>query len=398
MRWLGVAFVVALVLTVPVAYLSIPHIQHWRLIHRLGSTDPDTRAVALRDLSTLVADDTKLLASVMKRLDDMDRQTFMQVVDALQTAGRWTRDFVPDIAWLRWISILADSPGIEAPSYAVQLLAESPDLAGNWHYQASFLMLAEHNEPDVRYNALCAAAELAGSGKVPYAIDLVKRLTRDDNPVVAYHAGLFAYLLKIPGSGPPDWVNKLPAVSHDQPFSLEQIQNLLSSVQAPLRDVGCVLAVRYLTKDQLAGLIQELLTSEDTNQVFSGAILSGMTGLSRDTLQQVLLSQDDWSKMAVIRLGRWLQGPVSEPDFRPAALLARPDIPRSTVILALLHAGDPLAWEALLNPKGEAPDDLLTLLTDFGWWRVLNTYLPEDAPRWHPTDDPVLQQHQIDLL
>ncbi len=322
----------------------------------------------------------------------------MKVVDALQTAGCWTRDYIPDMAWLRWIMALAESPGVEAPSYAVQLLAEHSDLAGNWHYQASFLLLTEHNEPDVRYNALCAAAELAGSGKVPYAIDLVKRLTRDDNPVVAYHADLYAYLLKIPGSSPPGWLDELPVTSSDQAFSLEQIRNLLSSAHAPLRDVGCVLAVRDLTKDQLSDLIQQLLKSEDTNQVFSGAILSGMTGLHRDDLKHVLTSQDEWSHAAVIRLGRWMQGPVTEPDFRPEVLLARSDVPRSTVILALLHAGDPLAWEALLNPKGEAPDDLLTLLTDFGWWRVLNTYLPEDAPHWHPTDDPVLQQRQIDFL
>ena len=73
---------------------------------------------------------------------------------------------------------------------------------------------------------------------------------------------------------------------------------------------------------------------------------------------------------------------------------------RSTVLLALLHR-EATRWRGLdylLNPRGEPAEDLPALLDDYGWWRVLDRYLPPTAPHWEPGNDPDTQRLQLDML
>ncbi|MEZ6191372.1 MAG: hypothetical protein R3C45_08795 [Phycisphaerales bacterium] len=142
----------------------------------------------------------------------------------------------------------------------------------------------------------------------------------------------------------------------------------------------------------------ELLSDTTPEARMAGAILCGVIGRHAEELSQSIAKQTDWITATVMRLGLWMQGRDTGQAVNPLNLLARRDIPRTTLIFAMLHGDDPLALEALLNPQSEAPDDLARLLEDYGWWRVLDRYLPEDAPRWRPGTGTELQQLQIDLL
>ncbi len=397
MRRLVLALVV-IVLLVPATYYAAPQVRQWQQLRNLTAEDPGDRQRALGYV-VVHMDNPAVFAGAVAALSGANEANFLQIVDALQSAGRWRRPDVPDQAYLRWLSINAESPNHEAPIRSAQRLAELPDLADDEQLITILDKLSKHDNADVRYNALCAAAALCLSAEhhEPYH-DLFLRHLDDKQHVIAYHAALFAYLTDTPGVEPPAWINALPTAT-DRAYDEVEIRRLLTAHEAPLRDVGCVLAVRDLAPDALSVLVAELLQDPRQEAKLSGAILAGLTGEQLDLLRNILEAQSDWSTAAVMRLGLWMQrGLDAGDDLNPAALLAHGDIPRSTVILALLHRHDPLAYDVLLNPQGESPGDLVTLLEDYGWWRVLNHYPPMPAPRWRPTDVPTLRQHQVDLL
>jgi hypothetical protein len=344
-------------------------------------------------------DDPQLLAGAIKALSVQDDANFKQIVDALQTAGCWDRQHVPDGIWLRWIVLGANEPGVEGPILAAQRLAQLPTLVDNPLVILTLSELIQHPEPDVRYNALCAAAALCGVAGDPSAYQhLITETVHDPVPTIAHHARLFAYLTAAPGADVPDGLKHLPDAPADEHYDRSAILNLLESPEAPLRDVGCVLAVRDLERDACDKLVAELLNEKKDAALMSGAVLSGLTGLRTDELREKVADQTDWATATVMKLGLWMQEDTVNSDIHPDVLLAREDIPRSTVILAMLHRHDPNALEVLLNPQGEAPNDLAALLDAYGWWRVLDRYLPADALRWRPGADPDQQQLQIDLL
>jgi len=388
-----------LVLSAPLAYVLAPHLKRWTYIHRLTSDDISRRNRALRFVAARAGDDERVLAGAVGQLGVEDDANFKQIVDVLQAVGRWDPAYIPHDAWLRWIGLLAREPGVEAPARAAQRLAHLQDLADDPRVIRLLTGLLDHPRDDVRYNALCAAAELYRAAKdpAPYQ-DFIRRRLDDDQPVVVHHARLLAHLTGTPGVETPAWLRSLPQPPDDTRYDIHAIDNLLRSPQAPLRDAGCVLAVRDLTQNEVDTLTTELLENPDAHARMAGAILSGVTGRQTDALRQSLAQQTDWTTATVMRLGLWMQDRDTEHLIHPPSLLARPDIPRTTLILAMMHRNDPFALEALLNPHGEAPDDLPRLLDDYGWWRVLDRYLPGDAPLWRPDTDAELQRLQTDLL
>ena len=389
-----------IIMMVPATYLAAPAVRQWRFARDLRSSDITKRQQALTYLVAHLVDQPDLLDHAIDALTVEDSANFLQIVDALQAANHWTRPPIPDTAYLRWIGLQADQPGTEAPSLAAQRLAGLYDRADDPRLIAILQKLMNSPDADVRYNALCAAAELCASANQtgPYH-EMILQAAHDQQPVIAHHAAIFGYLMNIPIIDPPAWLTHLPPEPADSLYDQQAIHNLLVSPEAPLRDVGCVLAVRDLEPQVIPGLIEALLSDTDLEPKLAGAILVGLTDEQTDLLRSTLEAQSDWATSRTMMLGLWMQGDSQAQQLiDPAALLAQGDVPHSTIILAMLHRHDPLAYDVLLNPQGETPADLARLLQDYGWWRVLDQYLPENVPRWQPSDDVQMQQHQIDLL
>jgi len=348
--------------------------------------------------------DEGTLLGAVGQLDVDDPTNFLQIVWALQSASRWRRAHIPDDAWLHWNELIADDPDTEVGSLVAQRLADLQDLAGEPRVIVLLKKLSNHSEADVRYNALCAAAELVMSSPIrePYT-DLIAAAANDSEPMIARHAQIFGYYLGQPIEDGPAWLLDAVAgverpLDPDTTYDLDAIDALLRSPSAPLRDVGCVLAVRNLEGEVLDRLIAGLLEDEINEAVWSGAILSGMTGTHGEALNKRIQNETDWLTDRMLWLSLWMRGDKHNGDTSPELLLAHADVPRTTVILAVLHRQGPRGLEAMLNPRAEPASDLVELLEDYGWWRVLNHYLPEDAPKWQPGGD--VKQHALmtDLL
>jgi len=197
--------------------------------------------------------------------------------------------------------------------------------------------------------------------------------------------------------GMPD-MQRLAAVAVTQQPQAGDLQRLFESTQPQMRDGACIVAVQRFDEAQLAALIEELLWNYSDEARMSGAILSGMTGLQGDLLAQRAEDQTVWSVQQVMHLGLWMQGRMDELEGQAAYMLMRDDLPRSTILLAMLHRQPQAALDYLFNPRGLPPVDLLEWLDHYRWHRVLRHYLPADAPPlWHWADES-LKRFQIEVL
>jgi len=403
-----VSLLVTLIISVPTAYFAAPYVKRPIRIHWLISMDRVKRQRGLNYVAVNANEDSRVLASTLDQLEGIEDENFQQIVGALQAAGCWEREKVTNGSWLRWVGLLASEPDVEAGSLAAQRLADLHDLADDARVVGLLRGLLSRVEPDVRYNALCAVAELANSAadRSPY-LRMVSVMTTDTDSSITRHAWLFGHYLGTVPDNAPAWLGTLthtaerPPADHER-FTFEPIRALLLSPEAPLRDVGCVIAARDLSADELDVLISDLLNDMNDQAKMSAAILSGMTGLHKDTLlrQSQSQSQNDWAVRRVLELGLWMQDASEDTDTQLANWLMPGDIPRTTVLLAMLYREE-TRWQGLdtlLNPRGESPDDLPALLDDYGWWRVLNQYLPDGTPHWRPGGDSESQRLQVDML
>lgn len=176
------------------------------------------------------------------------------------------------------------------------------------------------------------------------------------------------------------------------------LQDLFASEVSAIRDLACLVAMDRFSPKQLSTLIQSLLADFNDNAKCAGAILAGWSGLEGKLLLKKERDEDIWSVQQIMRLGLWMQGSRPEMTQRVSGLLTRDDLPRTTVLLAILHHDHAQAFEYLFNPEGPPPLDLIDLLDRFRWWRVLDTFLPDSAPPFWIWADRELQQLQIDVL
>jgi len=195
----------------------------------------------------------------------------------------------------------------------------------------------------------------------------------------------------------PDML-RLAAIAVTQNPNPEDLFDLFASDASTLRDLACIVARDRFSTDQLTKLTASLLHDFNDNAKCSGAILSGLTGLQTKLLDKKARDEDIWSVQQILKLGLWMQG--REPDMKKLApgLLSRGDLPTTTILLAMLHRNHPMALEYLFNPPGEESTDLIEWLDQHRWWRVLQRYLPKDAPPFWVWADPDLEQFQIDVL
>jgi len=177
---------------------------------------------------------------------------------------------------------------------------------------------------------------------------------------------------------------------------IAHLRDAFASDDAALRDLACVTAVATFPADVLEPEIAKLIGDYDDDAKMSGAILAGMTGLQLDLLTRREAIEDVFRVRVTQRLGLWMADRMA---MKPGDLLLRDDLPRPTILLAMLHKGEYSALDHLLNPRGEVGDDVLDLLVSRRWWCVLERYLPTlpGATLWLWAD-PALQRFQFDVL
>lgn len=194
----------------------------------------------------------------------------------------------------------------------------------------------------------------------------------------------------------------------DEP-TVDMLQPLFSHEDSRVRDAACVVAAQHFREAQNEALIRELLIDFNDEARLSGAMLAGLTGLqpshqpsSGPAIEDLLLerSQNEARRPVrqMMRLGLWMQGRLTELADDAPLLLAREDLPTSTVLLALLHRKRNEALDYLLTPRREESYPLREWLCEYQWSRVLARCLPVQAPRVELDAPADLQQFQIDVL
>ena len=551
--WLIATLMINISLMVPLAYLIVPHLRRTYHLAQLTSPQPARRHAALGYVASRAMDDPRIGRGAVTKLADADPVLFRQIVEALDRAGQWRRPAVPADPWLAWLGRIAIDADPEARILAAQRAAELHAHAGDPRVSGLLEKLIHDQEPDVRYNALVAAAELASAADPPTPYwPLLERAANDPQPQIARQAWLLAGLLDMPLDYDRNW-RALPVpvaeamlwaalrttdgtapialevirdpsadpflvamavyglaparfaqvpVDHDAldpigwrwilktepgrlleanpngvaqlegtgapaapPDSLDMrgcalayrsatalpsvAQRLQTSFQRPLvqlaileglpagdhaitvtahmpqmvrwaavtvtkapepndllvlfacpqpqmRDLACIVAAERLTRPEQEQLIGSLLHDFNDQAKLSGAILSGLTGARRDLLARRSDAEDIWLVRQVQRLGLWMQGQLD--TFDPQPLLGRADVPKSTLLLAMLHRDRIGALDYLFNPRGEPHLDLIELFDHYRWWHVLRRYLPDDAPPFWLWADPALKQFQVEVL
>jgi hypothetical protein len=148
----------------------------------------------------------------------------------------------------------------------------------------------------------------------------------------------------------------------------------------------------------LDDFVASLLNDFNDRAKMSGAVTAGLTGVQSKLLSQKQRDEDVWTVKQVHRLGLWMQGRWPDGGALAGQLAANAQMPRTTVLLAMLHADRVAALDYLLNPRGQPPFDLIDLLARRRWWLVLRRYLPSTAPPFAIDAEQHVQRDQIDVL
>lgn len=167
--------------------------------------------------------------------------------------------------------------------------------------------------------------------------------------------------------------------------------------RSAVRDLACVTLTQRFATGEIEPLILELLAEHDPDGRASAAILSGLTGVAGDAVHDAADRERNAATRHIMRVGLWMQGRLPELGGRVSTLLGREGLPDSTLLLALLHGGQKrtaLDYIFELQDSGSA-DAPLELLRDQRWQRVLEVYLPGDAPPLSLGNDPAWNAERL---
>ena len=210
---------------------------------------------------------------------------------------------------------------------------------------------------------------------------------------------------------------RLAAARAKRDLTADDLMPLLTSESPPLRDAAAALAAKRLPEAEAMRLADELMRSFDDAAIVSGAMIAALADVRPTTVlpyggeqkREDLLAyrvriEDDPTTRELLEVALWARGdreelaPSAEVSFRQEV------VPRSTLLLAMLHRGGAqrsAALDLLWNPRGEPMVDPDRLLVSERWWRVLAPYLDaveEDHPPLWLWADPQLRALQIDVL
>ncbi len=234
----------------------------------------------------------------------------------------------------------------------------------------------------------------------------------------------------------------LAAAAAMRQLDAEALRPGLRSSVAPYRDLASLLAARRLEPDEALQLSQELLASLNDHNKLSGAVLAGLADLrpvlrvedrEHDALQwriETARARHQWPLRQIYEMALWMQGRQPQWPEGLGRLLDNEQVPRSTLYLGLLEADPQRALRYLFEPRRgrgsgaayvdqvmstpvfplgtvdalaptqrrQEPVTLLDLLVRYRWMRVLEHYLPDEAPRLTLWADRWVQQFELDVL
>ncbi len=395
---LAASLLLAAVIGLVAAWLCLPYFHRQQQLGRLASSDLTERRRGLSHLVRHAGTDPALLAGSWTLLRRADTDLFVQIVAALGRAGQWRRPPAPDDLYLRWLNMLANDGDAEARILAAQRAIELRDSMQQPNVAALLGRLLEDETADVRYNALITVAELAAisSHGKPFGV-LALAATRDPNSDVARHATIFARLLGLAEDGVGSGI-VTRQIPHKLPDLPENLRPFLINDDPAVRDLACVVAVDRYQGAVLDDFVASLLNDFNDRAKMCGAVTAGLTGVQSELLSQKQDAEDVWTVKQVYRLGLWMQGRWPGGEALAGQLVAKAQMPRTTVLLTMLHADRVAALDYLLNPRGQPRFDLIDLLGRRRWWLVLRRYLPSTAPPLAIDAKQYVAPDQIDVL
>jgi hypothetical protein len=164
------------------------------------------------------------------------------------------------------------------------------------------------------------------------------------------------------------------------------------------RDLAVRFAADHLGEEQVDTLIERLLEDPDPDGRMSAAMLSGVTGRQARLLHDWAGREQRFAVQRMMQVGLWMQGLADEMTPVLPAMLAREDLPETTLRFALLHGGQPRpALDELLGPQADL-GVALELLGRERWWHVLRAYLPEGAAKFDLWADGQVAKEQLKIL
>lgn len=437
-RWLGltlllVSTVVALGIAAAVGLFFMDDLVRYTFMQRLCSDDPQKQETGVGYVIRHI-DDEQVMRGARRVLVEADEACFEAVVTLLDELGAWGPRF--GVAYLRDLERrLDDAPPRERAAIAVTLAQLAFDQRpGHDHPRLRALVdrLLGDDDALVRYNALTAAAALP----VGAARQRVAALTDDPEERVSQRA---RRMLAPTGGEPaeidlddlPEPLRRLaeleltadasvdgqPALERDTPplirLHLVRVHReaeatdllpVFREEQATLRDVATIVALQRFDRAALKPLARALIASYAEPQRRAGVLLAAMAAPDDDELREMLHVRFDnatgWVSKQHYRLALHLIGELEE-SFDAATLLLHRDMPRTTVVMAMLHRGDLRGLDWLLAPVGEpgvgSVETLVTLM-DLGRYHVVVAHYLPDAPAFDPWAEADQKRAQVEAL
>lgn len=423
-------------LAVAASFVFMGDLQRFVFIGRLCS---DHKAYQTQSINFIVRriEDPSVVRAADRKIDRIEEACFERVAEALSAADVWGPRF--ERSWVRYLTSRVAKVDTARRSFIAVELARLC-----WHRKPfhddpripeAIRTLLRDADPSVRLNALSAAASLVG----PQRQELVTAALDDPHPQIAWHASLMRALLEgwieSPEEDPtpsglhpqlkllfdlertpsasrpleihPDWppLLRLTAVRASSSSTPKDLLPVFESPESALRDLGCVIALERFTPAECRDLARELIGSFDDAQRRAGALLAAMspgTGDDPELMDRVRYRAargDDWHLKQHFLLALWMLGEPPD-NFRPEALLVRSDVPKSSLVMAMLHMGRLEGLDLLLSPFGDPSGGLDALRTMLGYSRyaaVLRRYLPQIPPLPYWSDEET-QKQELDLM
>ena len=314
------------VLAVPLSHVVQPHLRRWYWLRQLDSADAIAHRSGIEFVARTAHEDPRVVRAVIGRMRQANDERFRSLQGGLDRAGQWRCPPLPADVYLRWLASAASDPDREGRLLAAQRLGELGHLSGAPEIARRLAHLAADDDPDVRYNALIAAARLAVAvpASAQHHVDVIRAATADAETDIARHAWLLLGLVSPPGIPPPS----IPALTAER--RIDAALWCAARLNAQDRVIGVMLdrnappGVRGMAAYSLHGVpgahwqtvIDELSNRDETNAVLLQRVVLSAPGSSAWPLElgpSDGSSSESWRPAAAHRCAAWL---VGHPDHR----------------------------------------------------------------------------------
>jgi hypothetical protein len=247
------------------------------------------------------------------------------------------------------------------------------------------------------HNACVNAALHALAGRLTNPTAFINRATADSRRRLAVLEGLNEPLdrMQIDADMPP--LLRIASVKAAHDPQAGWLEPVWSTDSPPLRDLACAVAARRFDRTTRAALIERLLNDLNDHHKQAGAIIAGLTGQQTELLQKRMTEENVWAVRVLMQVALWMQDEQNKGQS-PIPLLQRRDLPRSTLLLALLHRKPTRALNHVFQDPGYSDQALMRFFDHHRAWQVWRPHLPSDAPRFWLWADSTLQRFQVQVL